>query len=728
MTLDVTSFIVEKGGNPEVIKESQRNRGDSVELVDEVIAMYKHWVEAQFEANQVKKQVNAVQKEITAKRKAKEPFEEFLEQKNKLEAQVAEMEKAVDEEERVMRAKAATIGNLVNKDVPVSQTEDDNKVLKTWHPDGPNGQAEKKTDILAHHEVMIRIGAFDTERGSKVAGHRGFFLTEDGVDLNQALINYGLDFLRKRGYKKIQPPFFMRKDAMAKTAQLDQFDEELYKVSGDGEDKYLIATSEQPISAYHSEELFDQPEKQLPIKYAGYSTCFRKEAGAAGRDTWGIFRVHQFEKVEQFCITQPEHSWEMFEHMVENAEAFYQSLKIPYQVVAIVSGALNLAASQKYDLEAWFPFQGAYKELVSCSNCTDYQSRRLRIQCGQKQKGDTRTNWVHMLNGTLCATERALCCIVENYQTPEAPVVVVAVICVMFIAFGWWKRRKRTRDLIQQLQTTTATTNNNATTTTTNNNSNNATTNAAPATGADAPARPPRRRRRRRQSQISTKSLPAYNEQAGDEEIVLVRRAHGQNQNESDDDDSNEQDDEPEPPQRDATARQPSSSSGAPDSRPLLDDDSSPDMPRVSLASSSRGRSLNDHHERSQSQSQEPSQLGHESMVNTTIASSIVDTELDPEPEPEPEVEQQQEQERTVPAVVVQPYGDAPSYAEAMSTSHIHLPSIDTAHTTEPSTDSTDLGPVPTDADATVRPKRKSVFRHLARPLDPDPPPPSRSR
>ncbi|CAE6525808.1 unnamed protein product [Rhizoctonia solani] len=425
MTLDITSFIVERGGNPEVIKESQRKRGHSVELVDEVIAMYKRWVEAQFETNQVKKQLNAVQKEITAKRKAKEPADEFMAEKTKLEAKIAEMEKVADEEERLMRAKAATIGNLVNKDVPVSQTEDDNKVIRTWHPDGPNAQVEKKTDILAHHEVMIRLGAFDTERGSKVAGHRGFFLTDDGVDLNQALINYGLDFLRKREYKKIQPPFFMRKDAMAKTAQLDQFDEELYKVSGDNEDsdKYLIATSEQPISAFHSDELFDQPEKQLPLKYAGYSTCFRKEAGAAGRDTWGIFRVHQFEKIEQFCITQPEHSWDMFEHMVENAEAFYQSLKIPYQLVAIVSGALNLAASQKYDLEAWFPFQGAYKELVSCSNCTDYQSRRLRIQCGQKQKGDTRTNWVHMLNGTLCATERALCCIVENYQTPEGLVI-----------------------------------------------------------------------------------------------------------------------------------------------------------------------------------------------------------------------------------------------------------------------------------------------------------------
>lgn len=150
---------------------------------------------------------------------------------------------------------------------------------------------------------MIRLDAFDMERGAKIAGHRGFFLTGDGVDLNQALINYGLDFLRKKSYKKIQPPFFMRKDQMAKTAQLDQFDEELYKVTGDEDDKYLIATSEQPISAMHAGEWFENPKEQLPIRYAGYSTCFRKEAGSSGKDTWGIFRVHQFEKVEQVCLS-----------------------------------------------------------------------------------------------------------------------------------------------------------------------------------------------------------------------------------------------------------------------------------------------------------------------------------------------------------------------------------------------------------------------------------------
>lgn len=163
----------------------------------------------------------------------------------------------------------------------------------------------------------------------------------------------------------------MRKAMMAKTAQLDQFDEELYKVSGDDDDKYLIATSEQPISAMHADERIEP--KSLPIRYAGYSTCFRKEAGSHGKDTWGIFRVHQFEKIEQFCITDPESSPAMLDEMLANSEAFYQSLEIPYRVVGIVSGALNNAAALKYDLEAWFPFQGEYKELVSASNCTDYR-------------------------------------------------------------------------------------------------------------------------------------------------------------------------------------------------------------------------------------------------------------------------------------------------------------------------------------------------------------------
>ncbi|EIN14479.1 seryl-tRNA synthetase [Punctularia strigosozonata HHB-11173 SS5] len=422
MTLDVLHFIDKKGGNSQEIRDSQQKRGLSVELVDEVIAMYEEWVRMDFETNVLNKQINAIQKEIGQKKKAKENADELVAKKKDLDAQVEAHKKATKEYEATMRQKASTVGNIVGKSVPISLTEDDNVTLRTWHPQGPNAQVEQRKDIMPHHEVLLRLDAMDLDRGSKIAGHRGYFLTNDGIDLNQALIAYGLDFLRKKGYKKIQPPFFMNKDQMAKTAQLDQFDEELYKVIGEDE-KYLIATSEQPISAFHSDEWFESPEKQLPIQYAGYSTCFRKEAGSAGRDMWGIFRVHQFEKVEQFCITEPEKSWEMFDTMIANSEAFYQSLGIPYRVVAIVSGALNLAASQKFDLEAWFPFQGAYKELVSCSNCTDYQARRLEVRCGLKAKDQTRKVYVHMLNGTLCATERALCCLVENYQTPEGLVI-----------------------------------------------------------------------------------------------------------------------------------------------------------------------------------------------------------------------------------------------------------------------------------------------------------------
>ncbi|KAF9467135.1 hypothetical protein BDZ94DRAFT_1156616 [Collybia nuda] len=423
MTLDITSFIDSKGGNAEEIRESQRKRGHSVELVDEIIQMYSDWVKMDFDTNALRKKVNQVQKDIAAKKKAKESADELVAAKKEIDAQVEAKKKEAREFEIKMRQKAGTIGNIVGKNAPVSLTEDDNVTIRTWHRIDEGEEPALKADILPHHEVLLRLDAMDLDRGAKIAGHRGYFLTNDGVDLNQALISYGLDYLRKQGYKKIQPPFFMNKDQMAKTAQLDQFDEELYKVIGSDDEKYLIATSEQPISAYHSDEWFESPETQLPIKYAGYSTCFRKEAGSAGRDMWGIFRVHQFEKIEQFVITDPKNSWEMFDTMIANSEGFYQSLGLRYRVVGIVSGALNLAAAQKCDLEAWFPFQRSYKELVSVSNCTDYQSRRLEVRCGIKSKDQARKLYVHMLNGTLCATERALCCIVENYQTPEGLVI-----------------------------------------------------------------------------------------------------------------------------------------------------------------------------------------------------------------------------------------------------------------------------------------------------------------
>lgn len=214
---------------------------------------------------------------------------------------------------------------------------------------------------------------------------------------------------------------------MEEVAQLAQFDEELYKVTGKGSDitdeKYLIATSEQPIAAFHRDEWL--ATDQLPLKYAGTSACFRQEAGSHGRDTGGIFRVHQFEKVEQFCITSPHDnaSWQMMEEMVGNAEAFQTALGLPYRAVTIVSGELNNAAAKKIDLEAWFPGSGAFRELVSASNCTDYQARRLQVRYGLSKKMNADAEYVHMLNATMCATTRVICAILENYQTDDGVVV-----------------------------------------------------------------------------------------------------------------------------------------------------------------------------------------------------------------------------------------------------------------------------------------------------------------
>jgi seryl-tRNA synthetase len=285
--------------------------------------------------------------------------------------------------------------------------------VKKW------GEERHEEKLYNHVDLIEMLGIADVDKGTGVAGNRGYYLKGAGVLLNQALINFGLAFLVKRGFTPLQTPFFMKQDVMAECAQLAQFDEELYKVSGEGDDKYLIATSEQPLCAYHRGDWMDA--KSLPIRYAGYSTCFRKEAGSHGRDTLGIFRVHQFEKVEQFVLTSPleDESWKMHEEMLQNSEEFYQALGLPYRVVAIVSGALNDAAAKKYDLEAWFPASKAYRELVSCSNCTDFQSRRLEIRYGIKKLGDQNKQYVHLLNSTLSATERTLCCLLETHQTPE---------------------------------------------------------------------------------------------------------------------------------------------------------------------------------------------------------------------------------------------------------------------------------------------------------------------
>ncbi|MBA0642727.1 hypothetical protein Goklo_027070 [Gossypium klotzschianum] len=411
--LDINLFREEKGHNPEIIRESLRRRYANVQDVDAIIDLDKVYRQLLYELENLRKEFNKINKQVAQLKIAKQDATETIAKTEEVKQKIAEKDVEVKDSWAVLKSKLEKIGNLVHDSVPVSDDEANNAVIRTW------GEKRLEPKLKNHVDLVELLGIADTKKGADVAGGRGYYLKGDGVRLNQALINFGLDFLEKRGYTALQTPFFMRKDVMAKCAQLAQFDEELYKVTGEGDDKYLIATAEQPLCSYHVDDWIQPSE--LPIRYAGYSSCFRKEAGSHGRDTLGIFRVHQFEKVEQFCITSPNgnESWDMHEEMIKNSEDFYQMLKLPYQVVVIVSGALNDAAAKKYDLEAWFPASQTYRELVSCSNCTDYQSRRLEIRYGQKKNNEQVKQYVHLLNSTLTATERTICCILENYQKED---------------------------------------------------------------------------------------------------------------------------------------------------------------------------------------------------------------------------------------------------------------------------------------------------------------------
>mmetsp|Transcript_17235 Transcript_17235/g.26674 ORF Transcript_17235/g.26674 Transcript_17235/m.26674 type:complete len:492 (+) Transcript_17235:68-1543(+) len=448
MPIDINELREYKGGNPAKYRKFMEQRFKPADWVDDVLQADEEWRVKTNDVAELRRQVGKLQKEVIApKKKAKEPCDEEVAQMKAIQVQIKEVEATLPELEQKRDSLLNKIGNIVDPEVPISQDEEEDNLVVSLYPEPLEAEGEEKpstlpcpqgeikytlpaTKPLTHDELLWRIGGFEPVRGQGVAGHRAYFLSDMGVLLNQALINYGLAFLRKREYKALQPPYFMNKDVMANIAQLEDFDEQLYKVSGKTDDpdgsteKYLIATSEQPICAYHKNEWIQETE--LPYRYAGISTCFRKEAGSSGRDIRGIFRVHQFEKIEQFCVVVDDFEESSKEHkrMIGAAEEFYQSLGFPYRVVCLVSGELNDAAVKKYDLEAWFPGQNAYRELVSCSNCTDYQARGVGARCGSKKggtKGDLskRASYVHFLNSTLCATGRGICCLLENYQTED---------------------------------------------------------------------------------------------------------------------------------------------------------------------------------------------------------------------------------------------------------------------------------------------------------------------
>lgn len=404
--------------DPKLLKESpdevrQMLKRRNVEFpLDELLTLEKKRRELITEAQDHRAKKNKLSEAIAAKKKARQDASGELAQMKDVSASMerAEREKtAVDEKYRSL---ATLMPNMLHESVPAGKDEKDNIVVKKQ---GTMRKIDKPRD---HVDIATALDLIDTERAGKVSGARFYFLKNELVRMSAALVHLALDYLSEKGYTLVQPPYMIRRQPMEGAVILGDFEDVIYKI--ENENLYMIGTSEHAIAGMHMNEILDG--KHLPIRYAGVSTCFRKEAGAHGKDMKGIFRVHQFEKVEQFIYCRPEDSWKEHEHMLEVSQGFLDLLKIPYRVVLLSSGDTGKISAKTYDIEAWMPGQGAYREIVSCSNCTDYQARRLGIRFRDRTNEDTKL--VHTLNSTLVAVQRTLVAILENYQTPAGTVQV----------------------------------------------------------------------------------------------------------------------------------------------------------------------------------------------------------------------------------------------------------------------------------------------------------------
>ena len=403
--------------NPEIVRKDLEKRNDleKIKLLEEVIELDKLWRKEIRKLNELRRERNELSERIAALRKEEKDVSELLERAKALPEKIKELEEKVEAKERRIREILMTLPNILHESVPIGKDENDNVVVKVWG-EIPKFNFKPKD----HQDLGFSLDLIDIERAAKVAGARFYYLKNALVELNWALIKYGLDFIKKRGFKLFQPPYMIRRGAIEGAIAFQDFQDMIYKI--EGEDLYLIGTAEHALLAYHMNEILDG--KDLPLLYAGISPCFRKEAGTHGKDTKGIFRVHQFEKVEQFVFCKPEESWHWHEFLLKNAEEFFQSLGIPYRVVNICSGDIGSIAAKKYDIEAWLPGQGKYREVVSCSNCTDYQARRANI----RYREGNEIRYVHTLNSTLVATERAIIAIMENYQQEDGSILIPKVL------------------------------------------------------------------------------------------------------------------------------------------------------------------------------------------------------------------------------------------------------------------------------------------------------------
>ena len=392
--------------NPDVVRASQKGRGEDTTIVDKVLVSDEARRLAITEFEALRAEQNTLSKAVAGAKG--EEKQTLLERGKTLATQVKEADNKRAECESVTKELIMQLSNILDPAAPIGKEED---FVVIEHVGTPR---VFDFEVKDHIELGKLLGAIDTERGAKVAGSRSYYLTGSGAMLEFALVNYAIASALKAGFIPVIPPVLVNPSAMEGTGFLGQASENVYHLEKD--DLYLVGTSEVPLAAFHMDEIL--PVEKLPIRYAGYSSCFRREAGTYGKDTRGIIRVHQFDKVEMFSFCHPDQAQEEHRRLLQWEKELLDAMEIPYRVIDVASGDLGSSANRKFDIEAWIPTQMAYREVTSTSNCTEFQARRLNI----RYKDENGTKAVATLNGTLVAIPRMIVAILENHQNPDGTV------------------------------------------------------------------------------------------------------------------------------------------------------------------------------------------------------------------------------------------------------------------------------------------------------------------
>jgi len=397
---------------PEVVVSSLKRRGalEKVPLVDEAKKADAEWRKSKTEVDRLRHRQNELTAQIAGLKKKGASIKDKLAEVKDISGKIKELDAKAGASSSRLNAALMGMPNILHESVPEGKDETANVTVRTW-----GKKPEFAFKAKDHIDILTSLDLVDVERGAKVAGARFYFLKGDAVKVEHAIMQFALDFLKAKGFTAVEPPFMLNRAAYEGVVNIDDFGPVIYKI--EGEDLHLIATSEHPLVSMHMDEIL--PLSRLPIRYCGFSPCFRVEAGAHGKDTKGIFRVHQFYKVEQVVFSRPEESWRIHEELISNAEQIYQTLEIPHRVISLCSGDTGFMSAKTYDLEAWLPGQEKYREMASASNITDFQARRLMIRYREKQSEPTIL--VHTLNSSAVVT-RTLVALVENFQQKDGTV------------------------------------------------------------------------------------------------------------------------------------------------------------------------------------------------------------------------------------------------------------------------------------------------------------------